>query len=117
MPPMVTACTGLFRGTVTNRNPLDMTICLPSRTIRKPALSNARTARRRGTPGILGNSDWHLDFSDFAPLERIPDCSQIFPNGSLDVLQGLLFRGALRPASGQARTTHANALFGPLQHH
>jgi hypothetical protein len=44
--PIVIAFTGLFRGIVTKRTPFDITICLPSRTILKPAFCKARTARR-----------------------------------------------------------------------
>jgi hypothetical protein len=45
------------------------------------------------------------------------DCRQIFPDGRLDVLKGLLFRRPLRPAAGQSGAAHAIALLGPLQHH
>ena len=53
MPPRVTACAGLFRGMVTSRTPLDITICLPSRTILKPA-PLLEPLGAAGDPGDLG---------------------------------------------------------------
>ena len=44
MPPIVKALTGLLRGTVTILLPSDITMCLPWRTMRKPAFSRAFTA-------------------------------------------------------------------------
>jgi hypothetical protein len=54
IPPIVNALTGLCRGIVRIRIPSDITICFPWRRIRKPAFSNALTASRWLTPGILG---------------------------------------------------------------
>src|SRR5712692_5886006 len=49
MPPIVTACTGLCRGMVTKWTPSDMTMCLPSRMILKPAFQRSHGSEVRNT--------------------------------------------------------------------
>jgi len=113
---MVTACTGLFRGIVTKRAPLDITMCLPSQTIRKPAFSKARTARRCGTPGTFGKSDRHVDFSCVGTRDGILNRRQILANCHLDIIEGLVFRSPFGPTARKSRTANTEAFVGLVQH-
>ena len=113
---MVTAFTGLFLGIVMNRIPSDITMCLPSLMILKPAFSKARTARRCWIPGILGKSDRYLDLSDVATIERVAYRRQVFLNRDSDILESFLFGFSLRPTARQSGTAHAESLFRALQY-
>ena len=89
-------------------------MCLPSRTILNPAFSNARTARKWGTPAILGNLKSHFDFPNLAAVDRLANRSDVFLDGGLNILERFFLGCALRPAAGQPGAAHAEALFSLL---
>src|SRR3990172_11097737 len=62
-------------------------------------------------------SDGDFDFPNVGVLEGFGDGLQVFPNGVLDVFEGLLLRLSLRPAPGQRRAGDAETFFRLLQPH
>ncbi len=102
--PIVKALTGSCRGIVKIRTPSDMTMCLLSRMIRKPAFSKARAAWRCGMPGILPKLDGDLDLAnELGFLEQLFRYFQVLPDGILDVRESRFFCLALRHTAWKSR--------------
>src|SRR5882724_9051726 len=115
-----------------------MTMCLPWRTMRKPAFSNARTLgmgiHRAGTPmdrrnGRIGMPpsdreiasqfsalDRHFHFADVGTTEAITDSSKIILNGIADVLHRFLLGFSLRPTTGKRGAIHRVTFFRLMKH-
>jgi hypothetical protein len=113
MSAIVNAWIGLCRGIASLTFPLDMIVCLPSRTTRKPSFPNTRTGLRVIDARQLRHvSDGYLRFfyreqPTFLRLNFEP-----LANRDLDVLDGFFAGRSLRMATWQRRTTHRPALFG-----
>ncbi len=66
---------------------------------RKPGVAHD-AARGECVDWIWGSSDVALDFADLHTLEKLVNDGEVVGDRILDVLGGLLFGGALRPAAG-----------------
>ena len=93
---MVNELMGLCLGIVNRVIPLDITVCLPSRTGLYLIFRNTRTASSQLIPGMRGMSDGHDFFADFElsifQLFRI----EPFPDGTANIRKRLFPCRALR---------------------
>lgn len=109
--------TGLRRGMVTMRRPLLITMCLPWRTIRKPAFSSAHGVLMVDAGDLGQGSDGYFDFANVLDAKLFIDDGKVFADRVLDVLQRLVLARSLRPTPREAGHRYAVAFLreSPLE--
>ena len=115
MPPIVKALTGLRRSREEPHTIGHDCVLAPLPCDPEPGLLE----RPNGVQVIYTGQLRHrlnrdVDFSDFLALQRFLYRREVLANGILDILQSLVLRLALRPATRKAWASDAEALFATL---
>ena len=118
IPPMVTASTGSWRGTVRIRCPSVMTMCLPCLATQNPLLSSTRTAG-----GAESREFWawrlcgyvYFYFSQVLFPGELPGNLDVVADRGLNIGQRFFFRSPLAPAPGESGAGDAIAFICPDQ--
>jgi hypothetical protein len=89
-----------------------ITMCLPCRTTRNPTLCKVRTASWWLSEVSRHALRRDFDLTDHCAFQELVPRGQILQNRVLDLLDGLLLGGALRPTARQSGNRNAESFVG-----